>query len=72
MRASRVLLAGAAGLTLVLSACTTDAPENPDEGTAEGENGGGPTPDAEWFDQAEFEAQIAQRDIEPEGPADEP
>lgn len=72
MRASRVLLAGAAGLTLVLSACTTDAPENPDEGTAEGENGGDPSPDAEWFDRAEFDAQLAQRDIEPEGPADEP
>lgn len=72
MRASRVLLAGAAGLTLILSACTTDAPEDPDGASADGENGGELTPDAEWFDQAEFDAQLAQRDIEPEGPADEP
>ena len=70
MRAPRVLLAGAAGLTLILSACTTDAPEGT-EGV-EGSNGTESSPDAEWFDQAEFDAQITQRDIEPEGPENEP
>ncbi|MDE3720638.1 substrate-binding domain-containing protein [Nocardiopsis sp. N85] len=69
MRIPRMLLAGTAGLTLMLSACTTDAPDD----AAGGEGGGtGLTPDAEWFDPAEYEAQLAQREIEPEGPADEP
>ncbi len=68
MRVSRMLLAGTAGLTLMLSACTTDAPDD-----AAGSGGGAEmTPDAEWFDQEEFDAQLAQREIEPEGPADEP
>ena len=67
MHVPRVLLAGAAGLALVLSACTTDAPED----TADG-NGAELTPEEEWFDQEEFDRQLAQRDIEPEGPEDEP
>ncbi|PDP89284.1 ABC transporter substrate-binding protein [Glycomyces fuscus] len=67
MRVPRVLLAGAAGLTLTLTACTTDAPtDGPEEAGAE------LTPDGEWFDEAEFEAQLAQREITPEGPEDEP
>ncbi|WDZ90118.1 substrate-binding domain-containing protein [Nocardiopsis sp. HUAS JQ3] len=67
MRVPRVLLAGAAGLTLTLTACTTDAPTDaPEEAGAE------LTPDGEWFDEAEFEAQLAQREITPEGPEDEP
>lgn len=67
MRVPRVLLAGAAGLTLMLTACTTDAPTDaPEEAGAE------LTPEGEWFDEAEFEAQLAQREITPEGPEDEP
>lgn len=67
MRVPRVLLAGAAGLTLMLTACTTDAPTDaPEEAGAE------LTPDGEWFDEAEFEAQLAQREITPEGPEDQP
>ncbi|MFY7065614.1 substrate-binding domain-containing protein [Nocardiopsis changdeensis] len=69
MRISRMLLAGTAGLTLMLSACTTDAP---DEAAPGGEGGAGMTPDAEWFDEAEYEAQLAQREITPEGSPDEP
>ncbi|OOC55579.1 MULTISPECIES: substrate-binding domain-containing protein [Nocardiopsis] len=65
MRVPRVLLAGAAGLTLMLTACTTDTPTDSVEGA-------GLTPDQEWFDEAEFEAQLAQRDITPEGPEDQP
>ena len=67
MRVPRVLLAGAAGLALVLSACTTDAPEDAADG-----NGAELTPEEEWFDQEEFDRQLAQRDIEPEGSEDEP
>jgi ribose transport system substrate-binding protein len=67
MRVPRVLLAGAAGLTLMLTACTTDAPADGPE-----EAGAGLTPDGEWFDEAEFEAQLAQREITPEGPEDQP
>ena len=66
MRFPPALLAGAAGLALVLSACTIDTP---DDETAEG---AGLTPDEEWFDQAEFDAQLAQREIEPEGDPEQP
>jgi ribose transport system substrate-binding protein len=65
MRVPPALLAGAAGLALVLSACTTDAPDDAAEGT-------GLTPDEEWFDQEEYDAQLAQRDIEPEGDPEQP
>ena len=68
MRISRMLLAGTAGLTLMLSACTTDAPE---DSAPEGE-GAASAPDAQWFDQAEYDAQLAQREITPEGSPDEP
>lgn len=67
MHVPRVLLAGAAGLALVLSACTTDATDDAADG-----NGAELTPEEEWFDQEEFDHQLAQRDIEPEGPEDEP
>ncbi|WP_017616081.1 substrate-binding domain-containing protein [Nocardiopsis salina] len=67
MHVPRVLLAGAAGLALVLSGCTGDA----SDGAADG-NGADLTPEEEWFDQEEFDRQLAQRDIEPEGPEDEP
>ncbi|RKS05682.1 monosaccharide ABC transporter substrate-binding protein (CUT2 family) [Nocardiopsis sp. Huas11] len=66
MRVPPALLAGAAGLALVLSACTTDAPDD------EAAEGTGLTPDEEWFDQEEFDAQLAQRDIEPEGDPEQP
>ncbi|WP_017538826.1 substrate-binding domain-containing protein [Nocardiopsis halophila] len=67
MRRSRALLAAGAALSLVLTACTTDAPTDgaPDEGAETGTGG-------DWFDAEEYEAQLAQRDIEPEGPEDEP
>lgn len=68
MRIPRVLLAGAAGLTLVLSGCTTDTPG----GSADGDESTDLTPDEEWFDQEEFDRQLAQRDITPEGPEGEP
>ena len=69
MRVPRVLLAGAAGLTLMLTACTTDTPE---DGAAGEEGGAELTPNEEWFDQAEYDTQLAQREIAPEGSADEP
>jgi ribose transport system substrate-binding protein len=69
MRVPRVLLAGAAGLTLMLTACTTDTPE---DGVAGEEGGAELTPNEEWFDQAEYDTQLAQREIAPEGSADEP
>lgn len=76
MRSTRALLASvAAGTLLLLTACTTDAPtaeppaaepsvaeEAPDESGAE----------SEWFVQADYDRELAQRDVEPEGPADQP
>ncbi|KOX15977.1 substrate-binding domain-containing protein [Nocardiopsis sp. NRRL B-16309] len=66
MRVPPALLAGAAGLALVLSACTTDAPDD------EAAEGAGLSPDEEWFDQEEFDTQLAQRDITPEGDPEQP
>ncbi|WP_454043298.1 substrate-binding domain-containing protein [Cellulosimicrobium sp. Marseille-Q8652] len=78
MRRTRALLAGAAVATLFLTAaCTTDTPTDTPEGgetsaeeTEGGEENGGA--DSEWFVQADYDRQLAQRDIDPEGPADEP
>ncbi|MFI7675941.1 substrate-binding domain-containing protein [Actinophytocola sp. NPDC049390] len=71
MRRTRVLVAGLAAAALTLTACTTDAP------TEQAPAGGGETEqeqssDGEWFVQAEYDKQLAQRDKEPEGPADQP
>jgi ribose transport system substrate-binding protein len=64
MRRTRVLVAGLAAAALTLSACTTDAP------TEQAPAGGGETEqeqssDGEWFVQAEYDKQLAQRDQEP-------
>ncbi|PSL06981.1 monosaccharide ABC transporter substrate-binding protein (CUT2 family) [Haloactinopolyspora alba] len=78
MRKLRVLSAGAVTAVLALTACTTDEPadttdevdqaaEQPDDGGQSSEGSGD-----EWFVQAEYEKQLAQRDKEPEGPADKP
>ncbi|RNL86029.1 substrate-binding domain-containing protein [Halostreptopolyspora alba] len=65
MRPPRALFVGAAALSLTLTACTTDLPDD--------EAGESPSPDEQdWFDQEEYEEQLAQRDIEPEGDPDEP
>ncbi|MDA2812400.1 substrate-binding domain-containing protein [Nocardiopsis sp. RSe5-2] len=66
MRRTRVLLAAGAALSLALTACTTDTPTD-----GPGEEGR-TSPSGDWFDAEEYEAQLAQRDMEPEGPADEP
>lgn len=81
MRKTRVLSAGVVATVLALTACTTDEPaDSPDEADqavddgaadSEGEDESG-SDDGEWFVQAEYERQLAQRDIEPEGPADQP
>ena len=53
---------------LVLAGCTTDpgvtAPSGSGEPTTSEAN--------EWFDQALFDKQDAERDVVPEGPEDEP
>ncbi|WP_026876695.1 substrate-binding domain-containing protein [Jiangella gansuensis] len=84
MRRSRALLAASAAAALMLTACTTDDPDEtaaPEETAAAGEEPGTedggegeeePAADGEWFVQADYERQLAQRDIEPEGPADQP
>ncbi|WP_017627406.1 substrate-binding domain-containing protein [Nocardiopsis chromatogenes] len=66
MRRTRVLLAAGAALSLALTACTTDTPT---DGPGEEDQA---SPSGDWFDPEEYEAQLAQRDMEPEGPADEP
>ena len=77
MRRTRALLAGAAVATLFLTAaCTTDTPtetgggETSAEETQDGEETGGA--DSEWFVQADYDRQLAQREIVPEGAAETP
>ncbi|WP_309067926.1 substrate-binding domain-containing protein [Microbacterium sp.] len=58
-----------------LAGCTTDpnvAP--PDPSAAQSEEGASPEAGGanEWFDQELFDTQMAQRDVAPEGPEDEP
>jgi ribose transport system substrate-binding protein len=55
---------GAAAL-LVLAGCTTDPSVAPPSDEPQ-------EPETEWFDQALFDQQDAWRDMEPEGPADQP
>jgi len=75
MRRGRVLVtaAVAAGL-LALTGCTTDTPtDNASASEGGGEAGGeGTQIDDEFFVQADFERQLAQRDVEPEGDASTP
>jgi ribose transport system substrate-binding protein len=63
----------AAGL-LALTGCTTDTPtDNTSASEGGGEAGGeGTEIDDEFFVQADFEKQLAQRDVEPEGDASTP
>ncbi|GAB3161876.1 hypothetical protein GCM10027059_13110 [Myceligenerans halotolerans] len=80
MRHTRVLLAGAATAALLLTAaCTTDLPAD-DPATAgaetsapaETEGGDESGANSEWFVEADYETELAQRDIDPEGNPDEP
>ncbi|MBB4934816.1 ribose transport system substrate-binding protein [Lipingzhangella halophila] len=65
MRPPHALFVGAAALSLALTGCTTDLPDD--------EAGESPSPgEEEWFNQEDYEEQLAQRDIEPEGDPDEP
>jgi ribose transport system substrate-binding protein len=70
MHRKRVLVAGAAAVALALTACATDTP------TEQTPGGGGETEQEqsseEWFVQADYDRQLAQRDKEPTGPADQP
>ncbi|WP_116950319.1 substrate-binding domain-containing protein [Jiangella endophytica] len=77
MRTTRALLAAAAAAALMLAACTTDEPSDtaaPDETAAAGEDPGAEgeepeqeTADGEFFVRADFDRQLAQRDVAPEG-----
>ncbi|MFK4837384.1 substrate-binding domain-containing protein [Microbacterium sp. ZW T2_14] len=52
-----------------LAGCTTDPNVAPPDSSAEPTEDGGAN---EWFDQALFDTQMAQREVVPEGPEDEP
>ncbi|TDD70049.1 ABC transporter substrate-binding protein [Jiangella aurantiaca] len=75
MRTTRALLAASAAAALLLAACTTDEPSDtaaPDETAAASEQPGAEgedeeTADGEFFVRADFDRQLAQRDVEPEG-----
>ncbi|GIG65560.1 substrate-binding domain-containing protein [Phytomonospora endophytica] len=67
MRASRLALVGLAAVTLLLSACSTDTPTETPPGDQPTQ-----TADGEWFVRADYDRQLAQRAMTPEGPADKP
>ena len=52
-----------------LAGCTTDPNVAPPDSSAEPTDEGGAN---EWFDQELFDTQMAQREVVPEGPEDEP
>jgi ribose transport system substrate-binding protein len=52
-----------------LAGCTTDPNVAPPDSSAEPSDDGGAN---EWFDQELFDTQMAQREVVPEGPEDEP
>ena len=83
MRRTRSLIGGLAAIGLALTACTTDAPSDTTEpaGDATTEEAGGEeqeqvgetgTEESEFFVRADYEEELAQRDIEPEGDPSEP
>ena len=59
----------ALGSLFVLAGCTTDPSVAPPESSGEAS---APAEANEWFDQAQFDKQDAERDVVPEGPEDEP
>jgi ribose transport system substrate-binding protein len=72
----RRLIAGVAVAALLAAACTDDSDDGDEtsggtEGSSETTEVQGGT-ESEFFDQEEMDAQLAMRDIEPEGPADAP
>jgi ribose transport system substrate-binding protein len=69
MHRTRVLVAGAAAMALALTACATDTPTEQAPG---GEQEQEQSADGEWFVQADYDRQLAQRDVAPTGPADQP
>ncbi len=71
MRRGRVLVTAAAAGLLALAGCTTDTPTD-NASVTESEGGGeaggeGNEVDADFFVQADFDRQLAQRDVEPDG-----
>jgi ribose transport system substrate-binding protein len=64
----RSLVAGIAVAALALTACTTDTPKDQAPGGDTQEK----TSDGEWFVRAEYDKQLAQRDMTPEGADDQP
>jgi len=60
----------------LMAACTTDAPDESDQPADEpapaATEGAVADTDSEWFVLADYERQLAQRDVTPEGPADQP
>jgi len=82
MKRSLRLTAGLLGLGLALTACTTDAPSETDtpdapaatqdadtdaDDAATDAGDGEGTPEGEFFVRADYERELAQRDVEPEG-----
>jgi len=83
MRRSRLLISSLAVLGLALAACTTDAPtDDPvadddqaavaEEAGESGESDDAGTEEGEFFVRADFERELAQMEMEPEGDDSEP
>ena len=69
MRGTTTTFAALAAASLVLTACSTDSP---DEGTEGGGTAAESPAEGEFFVRADYERQLEQRDVEPTGDASEP
>ncbi|MCM3780151.1 substrate-binding domain-containing protein [Microbacterium hydrocarbonoxydans] len=68
-RSMKIATAGVALFGLIaLAGCTTDPSVAPAESDSPDES----AETAEWFDQELYDKQFAERDVEPQGPADQP
>ncbi len=73
MRRGRVLVAAVAATgLLVMAGCTTDAPTETVSETSDNEPADEGRSDDEFFVRADYDRQLAQRDVEPEGDASTP
>lgn len=67
MRLKQMTVAGLAITSLLLTGCTTDSPGSDDKAEP-----GDEAAEGDWFVQEDYDRQLAQRDMTPEGPEDEP
>jgi ribose transport system substrate-binding protein len=77
LRGTKTAFAAVAAASLILTGCSTDDPADTAEpaATSDSKPSASEKPgqaDSDWFVRADYERQLAQRDMQPEGDADKP